>query len=119
MSVTTDENCPFCRVAAGTLPATLVHSDDEVVAFRDINPQAPTHVLVIPREHIGSAAELTPAHDHLWGRLLHVAQDIAVEDGEADAGYRLVTNIGSNGGQTVHHLHLHLLAGRRMTWPPG
>jgi len=113
------DDCLFCRIAAGTIPATIVHSDDEVVAFRDINPQAPTHVLVIPREHIVSAAELTPAQDHLWGRLLHVAQSIADDEGQTDAGYRLVTNVGRNGGQTVPHLHLHLLAGRRMTWPPG
>ena len=114
-----DDTCLFCRIAAGTLPATIVHSDDEVVAFRDINPQAPTHVLVIPREHIASAAELTPAQDTLWGRLLHVAQSIADDEGQTEAGYRLVTNVGRNGGQTVPHLHLHLLAGRRMTWPPG
>ena len=113
------DDCLFCRIAAGTIPATIVHSDDEVVAFRDINPQAPTHVLVIPREHLVSAAELTPAQDHLWGRLLHVAQSIADDEGQTDAGYRLVTNVGRNGGQTVPHLHLHLLAGRRMTWPPG
>ncbi|TMD96601.1 MAG: histidine triad nucleotide-binding protein [Chloroflexi bacterium] len=113
------DDCLFCRIAAGTIPATIVHSDDEVVAFRDINPQAPTHVLVVPREHIVSAAELTPAQDHLWGRLLHVAQSIADDEGQTDAGYRLVTNVGRNGGQTVPHLHLHLLAGRRMTWPPG
>jgi histidine triad (HIT) family protein len=112
-------DCMFCRIAAGEVPATVVHSDDEVVAFRDINPQAPTHVLVIPREHIASAAELTPAQDHLWGRLLHVAQSIVEEEGEAEKGYRLVTNVARNGGQTVDHLHLHLLAGRRMTWPPG
>jgi histidine triad (HIT) family protein len=113
------DDCLFCRIAAGTLPATIVHSDDDVVAFRDINPQAPTHVLVIPREHIVSAAELTPAQDPIWGRLLHVAQSISDDEGETDNGYRLVTNVGRNGGQTVPHLHLHLLAGRRMTWPPG
>jgi histidine triad (HIT) family protein len=76
-------------------------------------------VLVIPRDHIGSAAELTPAQDHLWGRLLHVAQSIADDEGVAEKGYRLVTNIGRDGGQAVHHLHLHVLGGRRMTWPPG
>ena len=112
-------DCLFCDIVAGTVPATLVRRDDDVIAFRDINPQAPTHVLVIPREHIVSAAELTPAQDHLWGRLLHVAQSIADDEGQTDAGYRLVTNVGRNGGQTVPHLHLHLLAGRRMTWPPG
>ncbi|HEY0409783.1 MAG TPA: histidine triad nucleotide-binding protein [Candidatus Dormibacteraeota bacterium] len=114
-----DDSCLFCRIAAGTIPATVVHSDERVLAFRDINPQAPVHVLVIPREHIGSAAELTPAQDQLWGRLLHVAQAIAEDEGQADAGYRLVTNVGRCGGQTVRHLHLHLLAGRQMSWPPG
>lgn len=112
-------DCLFCRMVAGDIPADVVHQTDRVFAFRDINPQAPVHVLVIPREHIGSAAELTPAQDQLWGRLLHVAQAIADDAGQADTGYRLVTNVGRNGGQTVHHLHLHLLAGRRMTWPPG
>ncbi len=116
---TTDESCLFCRIAAGTIPATMVHSDEQVLAFRDINPQAPVHVLVIPREHIGSAAELTPAQDQLWGRLLHVAQGIADDEGIAEKGYRLLTNIGREGGQAVHHLHLHLLGGRRMSWPPG
>jgi histidine triad (HIT) family protein len=113
------DDCLFCKIAAGTIPATIVHSDDEIVAFRDINPQAPTHVLVIPREHIASAAEVTPAQDHLWGKLLHVAQSVADDEGETQAGYRVVTNVGRNGGQTVPHLHLHVLAGRRMTWPPG
>jgi histidine triad (HIT) family protein len=112
-------DCLFCRIAAGEAPARIVHSDDEVVAFQDINPQAPTHVLVIPREHIASADELTPAQDALWGRLLHVAQSVVHANGDADSGYRLLTNVGRDGGQTVSHLHLHVLAGRRMTWPPG
>lgn len=112
-------DCPFCRIAAGEAPASIVHNDDQVVAFRDLNPQAPVHVLVIPREHIASADELTPAQDGLWGRLLHVAQSVVHDEGQAEAGYRLVTNVGRNGGQTVSHLHLHVLAGRRMTWPPG
>lgn len=111
--------CLFCSIAAGELPATTVHEDDEVVAFRDINPQAPTHILVIPREHVVSAADLTPAQDRLWGRLLHVAQGLAESEGIDHDGFRLVTNIGSNGGQTVPHLHLHLLGGRPMEWPPG
>jgi histidine triad (HIT) family protein len=113
------DDCLFCKIAAGTIPATIVHSDDEVVAFRDINPQAPTHVLVIPREHITSAAEVTPAQDHVWGRILHVAQSIADDEGITQSGYRLVTNVGRDGQQTVPHLHLHLLGGRRFTWPPG
>ena len=111
--------CLFCAIAAGEVPATVVHADDAVVAFRDINPQAPTHLLVIPREHIGSAAELTAAHDAVWGRMVRVAQELARAEGVDRGGYRLVTNIGRNGGQTVEHLHLHLLGGRPMTWPPG
>lgn len=112
-------DCLFCSIAAGDIPATLVHQDDAVVAFRDINPQAPTHILVIPREHIASAAELTAAQDPLWARLLHVSQQLAVSEGIAQTGYRIVTNVGRDGGQTVNHLHLHLLGGRPMTWPPG
>ena len=112
-------DCLFCSIAAGEVPATLVHEDDIVLAFRDINPQAPTHVLVIPREHIRSAAELTPAQDPLWARLLHVGQRVAEADGIDESGFRIVTNIGRDGGQTVDHLHLHVLGGRPMSWPPG
>ena len=112
-------DCLFCDIAAGDVPATLVHQDDVVVAFRDINPQAPTHILVIPREHIASAAQLTPAQDAVWARLLHVSQELAVAEGIDDSGYRIVTNVGRDGGETVDHLHLHLLGGRPMTWPPG
>ncbi len=113
------ESCLFCRIVRGEVPATIVHRDDDVVAFRDINPQAPTHVLVIPTQHVASAHELTPAHDQSWARVLHVAQQIAEEEGLDPAGYRLVVNIGRHGGQTVDHLHVHLLGGRQMTWPPG
>lgn len=112
-------DCLFCRIAAGEVPATRVHEDETVIAFRDINPQAPTHILVIPREHIGSAANLTPAQDALWGQLLQVAQRLAASEGIDATGYRIVTNVGRGGGQTVGHLHLHLLGGRPMTWPPG
>ncbi len=112
-------DCPFCAIAAGEVRATLLHQDDQVVAFADINPQAPTHILVIPREHIDSAAVLTAAHDGLWARLLHVAQELARSQGIDVGGYRIVTNVGHDGGQTVRHLHLHLLGGRSMTWPPG
>lgn len=111
--------CVFCGIAEGSVPATVVWRDDDVIAIRDANPQAPTHVLLIPREHIASAAEVTPAHDRLWARLLHAAQEVAEEEGHAESGYRLVSNVGDDGGQTVHHLHVHLLGGRRMTWPPG
>jgi histidine triad (HIT) family protein len=112
-------DCLFCRIAAGEVPAAHVHEDETVIAFRDINPQAPTHILVIPREHIGSAANLTPAQDALWGHLLQVAQRLAASEGIDATGYRIVTNVGRGGGQTVGHLHLHLLGGRPMTWPPG
>lgn len=112
-------DCLFCSIAAREIPAQLVHEDDLVVAFRDINPQAPTHVLVIPREHIRSVADLTRAHDPLWAALIHVSQQLAAAEGIAENGYRLVTNIGRDAGQTVDHLHLHLLGGRPMSWPPG
>ena len=112
-------DCIFCAIATHDLPATIVREDDEVVAIRDVNPQAPVHVLVMPREHIVSVAELTPAQDHLWGRLLHVAQSISEDEGIDETGFRLVINTGSDGGQTVDHLHMHLLGGRHMNWPPG
>ncbi len=112
-------DCIFCGIAARDLPATFLRDDGEVLAIRDVNPQAPTHVLVMPREHIVSVAELTPAQDGLWGRMLHVAQSIAEDEGIDETGFRLVVNTGRDGGQTVDHLHVHLLGGRRMTWPPG
>lgn len=112
-------DCVFCGIVAGTVPATIVHSDDQVVAFRDIAPQAPVHILVVPRIHIASAADLTPEHDPLWVRLLRVVQELARRENLADGGYRIVLNVGGHGGQTVDHLHLHLLGGRPMTWPPG
>lgn len=113
------KDCLFCGIVAGEVPSTRVHEDDAVIAFRDINPQAPTHILVIPREHIDSAAEVTPAQDWIWARLLHVAQELARSEGIDRDGFRIVTNVGRDGGQTVRHLHLHLLGGRPMTWPPG
>jgi histidine triad (HIT) family protein len=113
------KDCLFCGIVAGEIPATHVYEDDVVIAFRDIHPQAPTHILVIPREHIDSAADVTAAQDATWARLLHVAQDLARSEGIDVTGYRIVTNVGHDGGQTVRHLHLHLLGGRPMTWPPG
>ncbi|MGI8848087.1 MAG: histidine triad nucleotide-binding protein [Candidatus Dormibacteria bacterium] len=114
-----ENRCIFCSIAAGDIKADRVHEDDAVIAFRDTNPQAPVHILVIPREHIASAADLTPTQDALWGRLLHVAQALAQGEAIHDDGYRIVANVGRNGGQTVPHLHLHLLGGRQMKWPPG
>ncbi len=114
-----DRTCLFCKIAAGDIPATLEHEDDLVVAFRDIAPRAPTHVLIIPRRHIASAAELTEADGPLLGRLFATAADLARRLGIADAGYRLVSNVGRWGGQTVPHLHVHLMGGRSFDWPPG
>ncbi len=111
--------CLFCRIVAGDLPSDRVHEDDLVVAIRDIEPEAPTHLLILPREHIRSAADLGEAHGVLLGRMFAVAANLARTDGVADAGYRLVTNVGDQGGQSVHHLHIHLLGGRPMGWPPG
>lgn len=111
--------CIFCAIVAREIPATFVHEDDLVIAIRDNNPQAPTHVLVMPREHLASAAELTAAHAGLWNRMLAVAQDVANAEGIAESGYRLVVNVGREGGQTVDHLHMHVIGGRHMTWPPG
>ena len=113
------EACLFCRIARGEIPATIVHEDDEVVAFRDVNPQAPTHVLVIPREHLSSAADLAADHAELLAAMFAAANRVAAADGVAETGYRLVVNVGRDAGQSVDHLHLHVLGGRRLAWPPG
>lgn len=112
-------DCLFCRIVRGEIPATKVHEDDLVLAFRDIAPRSPTHILVIPKQHIASAADLTEADAPLLGRLFAAAAQIARDEGIADAGYRLVSNVGSWGGQTVDHLHFHLMGGRSFEWPPG
>jgi histidine triad (HIT) family protein len=114
-----DPDCLFCRIVAGTVPAAKVHDDDLVVAFRDIAPRAPTHILVIPRDHIPSAGDLTEDDGPMLGRLFATVAELARSEGIADAGYRLVSNVGRWGGQTVDHLHIHLLGGRSFTWPPG
>lgn len=111
-------DCLFCRIVAGEIPSTKVHEDDLVIAIRDINPQAPTHVLVMPRQHVASAADLSEADAPLLGRLFFVSAGLAKAEG-LDGGWRLVVNVGPEGGQTVDHLHLHLLGGRQMRWPPG
>ena len=108
----------FSDIVEGKLPADIVHEDHLCLAFRDINPQAPTHVLVIPREPIPRLADSTPEQELLLGHLLSVAREIAVKEG-LGKGYRVVINNGPDGGQEVEHLHLHVLGGRRMTWPPG
>ena len=114
-----DPECLFCRIVAGEIPATTVTEDDVLVAFRDIAPRAPTHILLVPREHILSAAELTESDAPLLGRLFATAAELARAEGIADGGYRIVTNIGTWGGQSVDHLHFHLMGGRAFSWPPG
>jgi len=111
--------CLFCRIADREMPADLLHADDLVIAFRDIAPRAPTHILIIPRRHIRSALELTEADGPLLGRIFAVAADLARSEGIADGGFRLVSNVGRCGGQTVDHLHFHLMGGRPFDWPPG
>jgi histidine triad (HIT) family protein len=111
--------CLFCKIVARTIPAALVYEDDLVVAFDDINPQAPTHTLVIPRKHVVSIAVLQDSDVGLVGHLMLAGNKIAKLKGIADAGYRIVVNTGVHGGQSVFHLHLHVLGGRHMAWPPG
>ena len=111
--------CLFCRIAAGEIPAKLIHQDDEIVAFSDINPQAPLHALVVPRRHIATLNDLTPGDDALVGSMFRRAAAIAAQGGYAERGYRTVFNTNREAGQTVFHIHLHVLAGRGLTWPPG
>lgn len=115
----TDPSCLFCRIAAGEVSADKSYEDDLVLAFRDINPKAPTHLLLIPRRHVDSAADLAETDAEMLGRLFAVAAQLAREAGVAERGFRLVTNSGAAAGQSVGHLHFHLLGGRSMSWPPG
>ncbi len=112
-------SCVFCRIAARQAPATIVYEDEQAVAFRDIAPQAPVHILIVPREHISGPLDISEDREELIGHLVAVAAKVARQEGLAADGYRLVLNQGRNGGQSVFHLHIHLLGGRRMTWPPG
>jgi len=112
-------DCLFCKIAAGEVPSTMVYSDDLVVAIRDIAPRAPTHILLLPRRHVASALDLTDDDGPLLGRLFAAAAEIARQEDIADRGFRLVANVGRWGGQTVDHLHLHLMGGRSFDWPPG
>lgn len=114
-----DPDCLFCRIVAGELPSNLVAEDDAVVAIRDIAPRSPTHILVMPREHVPSVADLTIDDGPLLGRIFALAAKVARAEGIEDAGYRIVTNVGIWGGQTVDHLHFHLMGGRAFGWPPG
>ncbi len=112
-------DCLFCRIAAGAIPADIVHEDDAFVAFRDIAPQAPVHVLLIPRAHTASLNDLQAGDADTLGAMMLVARRIAADLGLDEGGYRWVINCGEDGGQTVPHLHLHILGGRRLGWPPG
>lgn len=116
-----DPSCLFCRIAAGEIPADILYQDESVVAFRDIAPQAPTHLLLIPRKHVASTLDLAGEDVPLVGQLVTVATRLAKEAGfgTISEGYRLVINTGDAAGQSVHHLHLHLLGGRHLAWPPG
>mgnify|MGYP001815745545 FL=1 len=115
----TDPSCLFCKIVTGEIPSAKVHEDELVLAFDDINPVAPVHQLVIPKRHIASAADLAETDAALLGRLFAVAAKLAADADLPDSGYRVVTNVGVDGGQSVDHLHFHLLGGRAMTWPPG
>ena len=112
-------DCLFCKMVSGEIKPDVVYEDEHVLAFRDVNPQAPTHVLVIPKQHVSTLNDLDEAQLKLAGRMTLAAATIADQEGIADSGYRTVMNCNSDGGQTVFHIHLHLLGGRAMTWPPG
>lgn len=111
--------CLFCKIARGEIPSDIVYQNDEVIAFRDQNPQAPTHVLVIPRKHISTVNDLTAEDKDVVGEMLLAAKAVAAQDGLAEDGYRLIMNCNKGAGQTVFHIHLHVLGGRIMNWPPG
>ncbi len=112
-------DCLFCKIRDGEIPADIVFENDDVLAFRDVNPHAPTHILIIPRKHIATVNDLSVEDELIMGKLFSVAKVIAAEEGVNDDGYRLVVNCNEKAGQTVFHIHMHLLAGRRMSWPPG
>lgn len=114
-----DTTCLFCRIAAREIPADIVRESDLLVAFRDTNPQAPTHILIVPKEHIASIAEVEERHGDLLIHIAKAATHLAKAEGIGESGWRLLTNVGPDAGQTVFHLHVHLLGGRSMGWPPG
>ena len=114
-----DPSCLFCRITAHDIPANIVHEDQRLVAFHDIRPQAPTHLLIIPRDHIATLNDLEPAHREVVGEMHLLARELARAEGLEEAGWRLVMNCGAAAGQTVFHIHLHLLGGRTLGWPPG
>jgi len=113
------QDCLFCRIVGGQIPAEIIAEGESWIAFRDIQPQAPVHALVVPREHVEGVASLEAEHAGLAGELLMAAAEVARQEGVGESGFRVVTNVGERAGQSVFHLHLHVLGGRRMRWPPG
>ena len=112
-------DCLFCKIRDGEIPADIIYQDDDVMAFNDVNPQAPTHLLIIPKKHLSTVNDVEQADETMMGKLFSAAKKIAAENGINDGGYRLVVNTNEQAGQTVFHIHMHFLAGRIMTWPPG
>jgi len=112
-------SCLFCEIVAGRVPAKVAYQDEQLLAFHDINPQGPTHILLVPRRHITSLLDMSPADAALVGSLVRRARDLAVEKGLDERGFRLVFNCGEDAGYSVYHIHLHLVGGRKMGWPPG
>ncbi len=112
-------DCLFCKVVAGEVPADIIYDNEHVLAFRDISPQAPTHVLIIPRRHIATINDLDAGDNELVGQLFLAAKEVAAQEGVDEVGYRVVMNCNEDAGQTVFHIHLHLMGGREMRWPPG
>jgi histidine triad (HIT) family protein len=114
-----NESCLFCKILAGDIPAEIIYESDTAIGFRDINPKAPTHVVIIPRKHIATINDIEPDDQQVVGSLFTAAREIAEKEGHADVGYRVAMNCNEAAGQTVFHIHLHLLAGRSFSWPPG
>lgn len=112
-------DCVFCKIASHEIPTDLIYEDDDIIAFKDINPQAPVHLLIVPKKHIKSILEITDEDKNLAYKIVKIAQKLAIDMGLASKGFRLVINTGDDGGQSVAHLHVHLLGGRSMKWPPG
>ncbi len=115
----TKQNCIFCQIIEGEIPAGIVHTDEHAIAFHDVNPQAPVHVLIIPRDHIESLDEASQRDEAMLGHLLRIAARVANDQGLSESGYRTVINTGAGAGQSVFHLHIHVLGGRPLSWPPG
>lgn len=112
-------NCLFCKIIEGEIPSDKVYENEHIFAFRDIDPKAPTHILIIPKEHIATTNDLNESHKSIIGEIMLTAKQLAEEEGIAESGYRTVFNCNKDGGQAVYHIHLHLLGGRQMGWPPG